>query len=333
MERKLCTIQTISDLNPINGADKIEVASVLGWKVVVQKGLYNINDKVVYCEVDSLPPQKPEFEFLKDRGYRIKTIRLRKQISQGIIFPLSILPQGDYNVGDDVTQIMGVTKWEPIIPENLSGEMWGKKPWFVPTTDEIRIQSYPELIDEIKGKQVYQSVKCDGTSCSIYFNSNFDREFGVCSRNMELKEGDTAYWKVAKKYNLQEKLKKYGKTIVLQGECCGPSIQKNRLGLKELDWFMFDVYLPEEQRYASLNEMLDIAKLLDIKTVPIECVYDSFNFDLEGLLKLAEGKYSGTLNNREGNVWRPLDPTYSKTLDGRLSFKVLNNEFLMKDEE
>ena len=91
IKRKLATLERITAINPIPDAEKIERATVRGWNVVVEKGLYKPNDLIIYCEIDSLMPERPEFEFLRPRGFRIRSIRLRNQISQGIIFPLSIL--------------------------------------------------------------------------------------------------------------------------------------------------------------------------------------------------------------------------------------------------
>jgi len=116
--RKLASIQKIRALTPIEGADAIEMATVLGWQLVVKKGEFQAGGLCVYCEIDSILPARPEFEFLKPRGMRIKTIRLRGQISQGICFPLSILPEGSpIEEGADVTEILGIAKWEMPIPD------------------------------------------------------------------------------------------------------------------------------------------------------------------------------------------------------------------------
>ncbi|MFN8396383.1 MAG: hypothetical protein U0176_17290 [Bacteroidia bacterium] len=115
--RTLASIQRIKSLAPIPGADAIEKATVLGWQLVVKKGEFQVGDLAVYCEIDSLLPDRPEFEFLKPRGMRIKTIRLRGEISQGICFPLSILPEGTAIAeGADVTEILEVTKCRPPSP-------------------------------------------------------------------------------------------------------------------------------------------------------------------------------------------------------------------------
>lgn len=111
--RKLATIRTISDIRPIPGADRIEVAQVDGWECVVQKGEFQIGQLIVYVEVDSIMPERPEFEFLRDRKFRVRTIKLRKQVSQGLVLPMSILPPGKYAQDMDVTEVLGIKKYDP----------------------------------------------------------------------------------------------------------------------------------------------------------------------------------------------------------------------------
>ena len=138
--RKLASIQRIKALEPIPDADSIEKATVLGWQLVVKKGEFQVGDLCVYCEVDCLLPDRPEFEFLKNRGSRIRTIRLRGQVSQGICFPLSILPAGTPIEEDlEVTELLDIVKFEPPIPACLAGIQKGEFPSFIPKTDETRV--------------------------------------------------------------------------------------------------------------------------------------------------------------------------------------------------
>jgi len=355
MNDPLASIQKIISHEIHPNADNLDIIKVLGWQIVTRRNDFKLNDLVVFCRVDSLLPVKPEFEFLRvssfrkmhtgEEGFRIKTVKLRQFVSQGIIFPLSILnglkyendtrenPIYEFNEGDDVTQLIGVKKWEIYIPECLAGEVWGRRPMWVPQTDEIRVQSAPKVIDEFKGKEVYISTKMDGTSCSIYQYSMTDRNFGVCSRNLDMKESDKlAYWKIAKKYDLENKLKALGQDIVIQGEICGSGIQKNRMDLKELDFFVFDIYNSLTQKYYDLDDMLKTTYKLGLRTVPIDKIC-TFDFTLEQLLDMAKGKYIGTSNNREGIVIRPTTFCHSDALEGRLSIKVISNEYLLKDEE
>ncbi len=340
MKRELASIQKILNITGIDGADKIELAHILGWQCVVKKGEFKTGDLCVYCEVDSvLPEGNPHFEFLRERcfrdngaqkGFRIKTIRLRKQISQGIAFPLSILAPGEYKDGDPVTKILGVVKWDPPVPAALAGEVLGEFPSFIPKTDELRIQSAPETLDELKGKKVYISEKVDGTSATIYFNSG---DFGVCSRNLELKETENnAYWKVAKRLDVANKLKTFGKNIAIQGELAGPGVQKNLLRLQDLEIFVFNIFFLDERRYCGFSELKELADKFGLKTVPVLSKDIEFSFTLDQLLEMAKGKYAGTSNDREGIVIRTMTETHSEAMKGRMSFKVLNNDFLAKEE-
>lgn len=179
--RKLASIQKITNLSPIEGADNIEVASVLGWKVVVKKGEFYVGELVVYCEIDSILPDWPEFKFLKPRGMRIKTIRLKGQISQGICFKLdivSVFKAISYGVisinqkievihreGYDVTQMLGIIKYEPpCIHSNGPNKPKGNFPSFIPKTDEVRIQTIPEFLEIYKDEPCVVTEKLDGTS-------------------------------------------------------------------------------------------------------------------------------------------------------------------------
>ena len=328
MERKLASIQIVHDVQPIPNADAIEVASILGWKVVVKKSEFHVGDKCVYCEVDSILPERPEFEFLRSRNFRIKTVRLRKQLSQGIAFPLSVLPEGDYEAGHDVTELLGVTKYEPPIPIQLSGIVKGAFPARVPKTDEIRVQSAPEVIAEITGKEVYITTKVDGTSATF---ANWNGEIDVCSRRLNLKEAEgNLFWDILKKYRIDDVLRATG-NIAIQGECCGPSIQKNRLGLSEHELFVFNVYNIQKGAFLDYKDFLAFCGEHHLQPVPVEEV-GLFHYTLEQLIERAKGTYkNGKL--KEGIVVRPTIETYSDVLGGRMSFKVLNNDFLEKEEE
>jgi len=354
MNRKLCTIQTIASISPIDGADKIELATMndLGWQVIVKKGEFDVDDLCIYCELDSLFPEKPEFEFLRSKHFRIKTMKMKGTLSQGIIFPMSIMGEDvcngmirDFNsgksniIGIDVSDILGVTKFELPISPGQKGNTKGNFPTdILPKTDEMRLQSVPKLLNEIKGKDVYITEKLDGTSFTgIYLNN----ELRVCSRNLELKEGDPVninlpedvYWRVAHNINLKEKLSKYDGNIAVQGEICGEGIAKNPLGLKGQHLFLFNIYDIDAHKYMDYTQFIQTAKNLGLTTVPILEVKQNFNMSVEELLKYSEGHYTGTKNHREGIVVRPLIETFSKVLGGRMSFKVINNQFLLKSEE
>jgi len=327
----LASIQKIISIHPIENADKIELAKVLGWQVVVEKGLYNPGDMCVFIEIDTIVPDKPDFEFLRNKNFRVKTIRLRGALSQGIIFPAKIVPP--HFEGDDVTELLGIKKYEKPIPLAMRGVIRGNFPGFVPKTDETRIQAVPRLLCEMKGLICVSTVKMDGTSATYIHK---DGDYHVCSRNMSFKLTEenkgNVYIEVGKKYGLPEKLGALGNYAV-QGEICGPSVQKNRAGLKEIDLFVFNIYNIDEARYLDGDEMGEMIDKLELKSVP---VLEGFVFDyksMDCILKSAEGYYKGTKNRREGIVIRPIKEQYSAVLKGRMSFKVVNNEYLLKDEE
>ena len=180
--RKLATVRTISDIKPIDGADRIQAYQIDGWWVVDQKDAYKIGDKVIYFEIDSMLPIKPEFEFLRKscykklqdgtEGFRLKTIRLKGQVSQGLIMPLTF----EANEGDDVTEQLGVVKYEPPVPAQLSGKVKGNFPSFIPKTDEERIQNLKKYVGKLQGKAVYITEKLDGSSFTCFFNQSKDQK-------------------------------------------------------------------------------------------------------------------------------------------------------------
>lgn len=340
-KRKLASVQYVHHVTQIEGADKIECVHVLGWKCVANKGQFHVGDHCVYMEVDSFLPICEQFEFLRKssykrneilgEGFRLKTQTFRGQISQGLVQPLSILGGGEYQLGDDVTELLGIRKWEVEERVTNSGTVIGEFPSGIPKTDELRVQSYPELIEEFKKvSQYYISTKMDGTSVTMYWK---DGHLGVCGRNFEFADdGKCAMWQYAHKKNLQERLKEYKiGNIAIQGEFCGPGIQKNRLGLLWPEWFVFTVIDLDTNRRYPLDKMQVLCETLLLDTVPIEEVESDFIYNsVEELLERAKGKYDSG-RNKEGIVIRPVKPVYSPTIGGSLSMKVLNNEYLLKE--
>ena len=334
--RKLATIQKIKDLQPIAGADRIERATVLGWHVVVKKGDFQVGDYCVYCEIDSLLPEKPEFEFLRPRKFRIKTVRLRKQISQGIAFPTSILD--DYEdveikEGADVTDLIGVKKYEPPIPITMGGNVKGAFPGFIPKTDEIRIQSMPDVLtrSENRGKRCYVTEKIDGTSATYYLK---DGEFGVCSRNLELRESEkNIHWIAARQYDLAARLRGLNQNIAIQVEIIGPKIQKDKYALAKPQLMVFNVFDINRYEFLSYEDFVSFTETLKLETVPI--LRDDYVLgqdDVDSLVRMSEGK--SVVNPkilREGIVIRSVVETRDPEI-GRLSFKVINPLFLLKFE-
>jgi RNA ligase (TIGR02306 family) len=330
--RALVTIQRVKAITAIPDSDFLEAARIMGWQCVVRKGEFREGDLGVYFEVDSFLPTDPRYEFLRassyrenadnGQGFRIRTVKMRGQLSQGLFLPISLFPELEaFREGDDVTEKLGVKKW--YVPEtaNAGGTIIGKRPYGIPASDEIRVQSAVELLDALRGKPYYITTKMDGTSGIVYY---IDGKIGCCSRNKEIKdEADALYWSPVYRYGLKEKLAKYGKNIVITGEICGPGIQKNRLRLSALEWYVFDVRDWDAGVYVPYDSMLEICASLELPVVPLEERGDSFDYTLEELLEKAKGKYPSGLD-KEGIVVR--DALFPKAV----SFKVLNNDALLK---
>jgi RNA ligase (TIGR02306 family) len=333
--RALVTIQRVKAITAIPNSDFLETAHVMGWQCVVKKNEFKEGDLGVYFEVDSFLPVDPRYEFLRassyrdnednGEGFRIRTAKMRGQLSQGLFLALSQFPEIEgCGEGDDVTEKLGVKKW--YIPETSAagGTIIGERPYGIPASDEIRIQSAPELIESLRGKPYYITTKMDGTSGIVYY---IDGKIGCCSRNKEIKdEADALYWTPVYKYGLREKLAQYGKNIVLTGEICGPGIQKNRLRLREHEWYVFDVKDWDAGRYLSYDEALALCSSFGLPFVPLEERGDSFAYTLEELLEKARGKYPSGVD-KEGIVVR--DSASPKNI----SFKTLNNDALLKERD
>lgn len=326
--RKLASIQRIKGLDPIAGADNIVKATVLGWQLVVKKNEFCIGDLCVCVEIDSVLPDKPVFEFLRKVNFRIKTVRLRGQISQGICFPLEILPAGiAIEEGQDVTEIMGVTKYEPPIPASLSGLMKGSFPSFIPKTDETRVQIMQESLTKHKGADCYITEKLDGTSVTYYIR---DGIFGVCSRNLELQyDTGNTYCRMAEDLKVEEKLRNLGRNVAIQGELMGEGIQGNKLGLKNKQVFFFSLFWIDEYRFAGYDEWKQVFEdVLQLEHVPVVMESYELSDNIETLLAMAER--NSVLNKNikaEGMVIR------SRCADTFLSFKAISNSFLMKYDD
>lgn len=334
--RKLASIQKIKALEPIENADAIEKATVLGWQLVVKKGDFRIGDLVVYCEVDCLMPDQPVFEFLKPRGLRVRTIRLRGQISQGICFPLSILP-ADFEITEDTdcTEVLGIVKYEPPMPACLAGIAKGRFPSFIPKTDETRVQVLQHMLDKYKGTKCYVTEKVDGSSGTYFINKG---EFGVCSRNLELLEDEeNSFWKFAHEKDIENKLRSLNGNYAIQGELVGEGIQGNKLKLRGQTMLFFNAFDIDRFEYLRFEQFFNLMNQLELQTVPIVSTDYELENDINSIIKKATIK-SKILPDvwAEGIVIRPLNEiSYSllsnETLDsGRLSFKAINPEFLLK---
>ena len=333
--RSLVTIQKVRTISPIPDSDFLELAHIMGWQCVAKKGEFKEGDLGVYYEVDSFLPIDDRYEFLRASsyrdnadngiGFRIRTMKMRGQLSQGLLLPLEKFPELEgLAEGTDVTEKLNVKKW--YIPEtsNPGGTIIGERPHGIPASDEIRIQSALELLDDLKGKPYYITTKMDGTSGIVYY---IDGKIGCCSRNKEIKDEETAlYWLPVYKYGLKEKFKALGKNLVLTGEIIGPGIQKNKLRLAEIEWNVFDVKDWDANKYLPYDDAIKLCADLGLTVVPLEERGDSFDYSMETLLEKAKGKYPSGLD-KEGIVVRDIKSPKA------ISFKVLNNDALLKEKD
>lgn len=338
MERKLASIQKVVSIRPIEGADAIEVARVNNWDVVVKKGECKKGDYVVYCEIDSFLPIREEFEFLRkssykkmgdQEGFRLKTIKLRGQVSQGLILPLTIFGEFGWTAyeGLDVTEKLGVVKYEAPIPAELAGKVKGSFPSFLRKTDEERIQNLSKdytkwLEDDL---DFYVTEKLDGSSATFYLNNG---EFGVCSRNLDLAETEeNTFWKVARELDIESKLRSLNKNISIQGELIGEGIQGNPYKIKGQTVRLFNIFDIDSQEYYGLPLFLaTVQHSLKLETVPILTnLTMKLPKTIDEILKYADGKSVLNPNfDREGVVFR--------TMDRKISFKAISNKFLLNEK-
>ena len=340
--RKLASIQKIDTIEQIDGADAIERADILGWHVVVKKGEFEPGQLVVYTEVDSILPERPEYEFLRKccyldkngfKGFRIRTAKLRGQVSQGIAFPIDILPRGmTVSIGMDVTDCLNIVKYDPPIPATLSGLVKGNFPSFIPKTDETRVQAVPSVLDRHRGKEFYVTEKLDGSSMTAFL---YGEEFGICSRNLELKPSDNnALWQLEARYDLRGAIESMGGNLALQGEIIGPGIQGNKYKLKDTEFRIFNIYDIEKNEYWDHARLVDEIIKLDYD-VPVrvpDLGYICLDHTVDEIVEMSKGKSAIADIQREGIVIRPTKETTDIEL-GRLSFKAINPDFLLKFSE
>lgn len=341
--RKLASIRKVDDIRPIQGADAIECAVVGGWTVVVKKGEYKPGDLAVYCENDSwIPVEVAPFlvkgkdprEFEGVKGERLKTIKLRGQLSQGLLLPLTSAGSFALAEGDDVTDRLGIKKWEKAIPAQLAGQVRGNFPTLIPKTDQERCQNIVcEIAAAMKsGLRFEVTEKLEGSSCTMYLDP--EGEFHVCSRNMDLKRDENnSFWRTAIANDVERKMRDmelFG--VAVQGELIGPGIQGNIYKLNDVRFFVFDVYSVENGGYLDPAERRDLVAAMGIDHVPVLAatadLADTLGIaTVEQMLAFADGKsVLGDINGplREGVVF--------KQVDGGMTFKAISNKYLLGEK-
>lgn len=337
--RKIASIQVIKDINPIPRADRIEVATIAGWKVVVKKGEFKVGDSVVFCEIDSWIPHSiapflyggnPPKEYNGVLGEKLRTIKLCGQISQGLLLPLTLKQElAKLPVGTDVSELLCIQKFEPPQPAQLAGIVKGPFPGFIEKTDEERVQNLDYEADILSVNATWViTEKLDGASVTYYVNNG---EFGACSRNLEMKcDPKNSIWKFAYDYRLEYRMKKIAKNFgdfAIQGEFIGPGIQGNRYKLNKHMFVPFTIFDTPRYQKASFDYLQRISSELLLKPVPLLSQgTDILPRSVDEILKFANGEtsYNNSKALREGVVVR--------SYDQKISFKVISNKFLLKTE-
>lgn len=343
--RKLASVRKIDAINPIDGADAIECAVVGGWRVVIKKGDFAVGDLAVYCEIDSwIPTELAPFlskgkeprEFEGVKGERLRTVKLRGQLSQGLLLPFTAelaikIGAGsgakfeDYE-GVDVTELLGIQKWERPIPAQLAGQVQGGFPTAVPKTDQERAQNLVKQIAAAaeRGTKFELTEKLEGSSMTCYL---IDGSFGVCSRNLDLKRDENnTFWAVAIRDDIEEKMRNIGFNFAIQGELIGPGIQGNIYNLSNPEFHVFDVYDVDSGEYMIPEKRRVLIESLELKHVPVISEDEDLGVgSVDDILQWAEGK--SRLNEkqeREGIVF--------KEVNNGMTFKAISNKYLIGDK-
>jgi len=355
--RKLATIRQVKEILPIADADAIVLVKIDGWNCVALKDEFSIGDRCVYFEIDSFIPLCPQVEHIRARAYkrmgekegvRIKTIKLRGVISQGLALPLSKFPNAvdaynntahDSQDGYfDVSDILGVEKYEIPVPASLNGQIFGNFPTCIKKTDQERCQNLgADIFVKNQDSRYEVTMKLDGTSFTAFYVNG---DSGVCGRNWQLQiNEENQHNSLIRMYvdsDLQQVLSKFDRNFALQGELMGPAIQKNREGLSAHKLFIFDIYdidrgcyLTPVDRHSVMTELWHLGlKKNMVQHVPVlhaDTTLGSLGIHtVDELLRFAEGV---SINHpvREGLVF--------KRVDGAFSFKAISNIFLLKFED
>jgi len=341
--RKMATIRKIDAVGPIEGADAIEVATVGGWKVVIKKGEFAVGDLAVYCEIDSWIPTeiapflskgKEPREFEGVKGERLRTVKLRGQLSQGLLLNLDDVISETHSFAEDsdVSEYLNIKKWEMAVPAQLAGQVRGNFPSVIPKTDQERCQNLVKEINSaiVAGMAFEVTEKLEGSSMTCYL---IDGEFGVCSRNLDLKRDENnTFWATAIAEDIEAKMREVGDNFAIQGELIGPGVQGNIYKLTKPEFRVFDIYDIVAGDYVTAAERQGQIQMMGLKHVPVLAakakLYDTLGVkDVEDLLKFADGKsVMGDITGpwREGVVF--------KEVNGGMTFKAISNVYLLGEK-
>lgn len=336
--RKLASIRRIDEIRPIAGADAIECAVVGGWTVVVKKGEFVAGDLAIYCEIDSwIPTELAPFlskgkeprEYNGVRGERLRTVKLRGQLSQGLLLNLdtALSFTNSFVEGDDVSEVLNIKKWEMAVPAQLAGQVRGNFPTAIPKTDQERVQNLKAEINAAveRGARFEVTEKLEGSSMTVY---RIQGEFGVCSRNLDLKRDENnAFWATAIAEDIEAQMMAVDPywDFAIQGELVGPGIQGNIYKLSKPEFYVFDVYNVQSGQYLEPEARRDLIERMGLKHVPIINADTTLPGSVEILLEWAEARSRlNPAQEREGIVF--------KEVNGGITFKSISNKYLLNEK-
>lgn len=342
MSTIVASIEKVIRLDSIEQADKLELATVKGWKVVVKKGTVSVGDLVVFIPIDTIVNiQKPHFSFLKDE--RIRTMRIRGVFSQGLILPSTSLEKEIRDAmewtesnSSNVADVIGVKKFEKEQPQQHQQHTVPSYVPFpldvIPRTNEDNLQSSPQSVEEIINKEIYITKKLDGSSMTLLWR---DERFTVCSRNIVVYDIDGDNEIVRLQHDMVTFVLLHdwrssfrGKHLGIQGEFCGPKINANRMQLTENIFYVFNLYCLETNKLFTKTDTAHLCEHHGFQTVPIlfEGTFTSV-WDSVRLQQFANEVTYGKGIPGEGIVVRPDVPFWSPTLNKWYSVKVINQHY------
>lgn len=359
--RRLAYPVTVSSSAPIPETDRLDITKMEGnaWQVVTERGSFKPGDRAIYFEIDSaLPIDDSRYDFLKERclrswcdkhgrklkqAIRIRTIKLRGVLSQGLLMPINLFEEARWRKdGEDCTEILRVQHYDDIAEEMAAildtrtapgtCKRHGNFPAFVPKSDEERIQNLADYPMRYRDTLFEVTVKDDGCSATyIYSPSNSpEHPFLVCSRNFIIEEDmESIYWRMERKYDIEGKLKHifdlYGEELAMQGEITGPGVNGNHDMLTEHRFRVFRMFDIGRQETVGTEECVLYCKMIDIPHVPV--LHEKFPLfrecpTIEDVLKYAEGKTENG-NEREGLVFKEVGTAKP------VHFKAVSNRYLL----
>lgn len=329
---KLASVEQIKEIIPHPNADRLDLVKILGYQLVTEKGLHRAEDIVIYIQPDTILPKEEWAEtYRKYSPKRVKAVKLRGEWSEGLCLSMEkflevvnkkIYKAEDFNIGDDVSELLNVTKYEPPVPQELNAV--GRLPLGIPKTDEERWENLKE--EQLQfGKVADITLKVDGQSCSFYYDLEQDK-FGVLGRTLEFDdEASNNYTAHIKRYNIKDKLieycKEYGVSLCLRGESYGQGIQAfdaNPHAKKEKGIAFFSVFnikTREYERKGDRHYFRNVCVELDLPTVDIveenvvlsQELIDKYSKELK---KLNGSLFEGVVVNTDTGTYKIINKNY-----------------------